>query len=229
VIRVVDLTHHLFDEMAVYPGIPQPEFRAIARVVDDGYAMSEYHLINHIGTHIDAPSHQIAGGATLDEIPLDRLITDAVTIDVSDLEAGPIDRKTLEQRAGEVREETSSLRQRKELRVGRVLDRVGILDADAPHLLIERASRGSASTAVLRSGRHDDVRSPPRQAGCGPADPREPHEPRRVAPALPGRDRADESPRLRTAGRRGVCVSVRRPKGCAPARPVGPASSGTTS
>jgi len=102
VTRVVDLTHHLFDEMAVYPGIPQPEFRAIARVTDDGYAMSEYHLINHIGTHIDAPAHQILNGNTLDEIPLERLITDAVTIDVSDLEPGPIDRATLEVRAGEV-------------------------------------------------------------------------------------------------------------------------------
>ena len=65
--------------------------------------MSEYHLINHIGTHIDAPAHQILDGATLDEIPLDRLITDAVTIDVSDLPPGPIDRETLEPRAGEVR------------------------------------------------------------------------------------------------------------------------------
>jgi len=103
VTTVVDLTHHLFDEMAVYPGIPQPTFRAIARVADDGYAMSEYHLINHIGTHIDAPAHQILDGATLDEIPLDRLITDAVTIDVSDLPPGPIDRETLEPRAAVVR------------------------------------------------------------------------------------------------------------------------------
>jgi arylformamidase len=104
VTRIVDLTHHLFDEMAVYPGIPQPEFRAIARVADDGYAMSEYHLINHIGTHIDAPAHQILDGATLDEIPLERLVTDAVTIDVSDLEPGPITREVLEPRAAGVQD-----------------------------------------------------------------------------------------------------------------------------
>ena len=88
--RVVDLTHHLFNGMAVYPGIPDPSFTAIARVEDDGYAMTEYHLLNHIGTHIDAPAHQIAGGATLDEIPLDRLVTHAVTIDVSDLPKGAV-------------------------------------------------------------------------------------------------------------------------------------------
>jgi arylformamidase len=100
--RVVDLTHPLWDEMAVYPGLPQPSFTPIARVADDGYAMTEYHLLNHIGTHIDAPAHQILDGATLDEIPLSRLVTDAVTIDVSDLPKGPVSRGVLEQRAAEV-------------------------------------------------------------------------------------------------------------------------------
>ena len=56
--------------MPVFPGLPDPSFRPIAKVEEDGYAMSEYHLLNHIGTHVDAPSHQIAGGDTLDEIGL---------------------------------------------------------------------------------------------------------------------------------------------------------------
>jgi arylformamidase len=103
VTRVVDLTHHLFNGMAVYPGIPDPSFTPIARVEQDGYAMTEYHLLNHIGTHIDAPAHQIAGGATLDEIPLDRLITHAVTIDVSDLPKGAVARAALEPRTGGIR------------------------------------------------------------------------------------------------------------------------------
>ena len=95
-VRIIDLTHYLEDDMAIYPGLPQPSFRPIARVEDDGYAMSEYHLLNHIGTHVDAPAHQIAGGDTLDEIPLDRLVTDAVTIDVSGRQPGPIPVEELE-------------------------------------------------------------------------------------------------------------------------------------
>jgi kynurenine formamidase len=67
----------------VFPGLPQPSFEPIAKVEEDGYAMTRYALLNHIGTHVDAPAHQIAGGDTLDEIPLDRLVTDAVRIDVS--------------------------------------------------------------------------------------------------------------------------------------------------
>ena len=87
---VVDLTHEFADGMPVFPGLPDPSFRPIAVVEQDGYAMSEYHLLNHIGTHVDAPAHQIAGGDTLSEIQLGRLITDAVTIDVSQRKPGPI-------------------------------------------------------------------------------------------------------------------------------------------
>jgi arylformamidase len=94
--RVVDLSHHYDNGMPLYPGLPSPSFRNIAEVERDGYAMSEYHLLNHIGTHVDAPAHQIAGGDTLDEIPLERLVADAVTVDLSSREPGPIGREELE-------------------------------------------------------------------------------------------------------------------------------------
>jgi kynurenine formamidase len=89
-VRVVDLSHHYEDGMPIFPGLPDPSFTPIARVEQDGYAMSEYHLLNHIGTHVDAPAHQIAGGDTLDDIALERLVTDAVTIDVSRRPPGAI-------------------------------------------------------------------------------------------------------------------------------------------
>jgi kynurenine formamidase len=82
--------------MPIFPGLPQPSFTPIARVEEDGYAMTDYHLLNHIGTHVDAPAHQILGGDTLDEIGLERLVTDAVTIDVSDLDPGPLTAGELE-------------------------------------------------------------------------------------------------------------------------------------
>jgi arylformamidase len=82
-VQVVDLTHAFQNGMPVFPGLPQPAFDPIAKVEEDGYAMTSYTMLNHIGTHVDAPAHQIAGGDTLDEIGLDRLVTDALTIDVS--------------------------------------------------------------------------------------------------------------------------------------------------
>ena len=101
---VVDLTHVFEDGMPVFPGLPTPSIHSIAKVEQDGYAMTELHLLNHIGTHVDAPAHQIAGGDTLDEIPFDRLVTDALTIDVSGHDPGPLPLAELEPHLADVRE-----------------------------------------------------------------------------------------------------------------------------
>ena len=102
--RIVDLSHHYADDMPLYPGLPSPSFHDFAQVERDGYAMSEYRLLNHIGTHVDFPSHQIAGGATADEIPLESLVTDAVTLDLSGRTPGAVGWSELEPLAGDLRE-----------------------------------------------------------------------------------------------------------------------------
>jgi len=103
-VRAVDLTHTFANGMPVFPGLPDPAFEAIANVEDDGYAMTSYRMLNHIGTHVDAPAHQIAGGDTLDEIGLERLVTDAVTIDVSHRDPhGPVTLAELESDIEQVR------------------------------------------------------------------------------------------------------------------------------
>jgi len=102
-VRIVDLSHHYADDMPVYPGLPRPSFAPIATVDEDGYAMSEYRLLNHIGTHVDAPCHQIAGGDTLDDLPLERLVTEAVTIDVSQRNPGALGRAELEPHLARIR------------------------------------------------------------------------------------------------------------------------------
>jgi arylformamidase len=89
-VRIVDLTQPMTNGMPVMEGIEPPQFRDLAHVEADGYAMSQYTFINHTGTHVDAPAHQIAGGETLDDIPLDRLVTEALTIDVSAHRPGPV-------------------------------------------------------------------------------------------------------------------------------------------
>jgi kynurenine formamidase len=104
VVRIVDLSHHYHDGMPIFPGLPRPSFKPIARVEEDGYAMSEYRLINHIGTHVDAPAHQVAGGDSLDEIELDRLVTYAVVLDVSNREPGSLSAGDIEPHLGKIRE-----------------------------------------------------------------------------------------------------------------------------
>jgi len=101
-VPLVDLSHEYADDMPVYPGLPSPAFNDFAEVARDGYAMSEYRLLNHIGTHVDAPAHQIAGGATLDEIPLESLVAEAVTVDLSARPAGAIGSEELEPLLGDL-------------------------------------------------------------------------------------------------------------------------------
>ena len=102
--RVLDLTHAFDNGMPVFPGLPDPSFEPIAKVEEDGYAMTRYAMLNHIGTHVDAPAHQIAGGDTLDEIALDRLVTDGVRIDVSHRDPhGPIPLEEIRAQLDDVR------------------------------------------------------------------------------------------------------------------------------
>jgi arylformamidase len=93
--RVVDLTQSMTNGMPVMEGITPPSFRNVAEVAADGYAMSQYTFVNHTGTHVDAPAHQIAGGATLDDIPLEHLVTEALTIDVTGHPPGPVGLTTI--------------------------------------------------------------------------------------------------------------------------------------
>jgi arylformamidase len=50
----------------------------------DVLTLSAYSLGAHSGTHIDAPMHFVAGGASIDQVPLDALIGPARVIDVAD-------------------------------------------------------------------------------------------------------------------------------------------------
>lgn len=92
---VIDLTQTFSNSMPRYEGIPAPSFREIATLERDGYAMTDLHFLNHLGTHVDAPAHLVPG-ATLDEVPLSRLVTQAIVLDFSSHPRGPIPRAALD-------------------------------------------------------------------------------------------------------------------------------------
>lgn len=93
--RIIDLTQELSNDMPLFPGMARPSFQDIAVVAKDGYGMSEWHLRNHIGTHVDAPTHLVEG-ETLDDIGLERLVTEAVVLDFSQHARGPLTRQEIE-------------------------------------------------------------------------------------------------------------------------------------
>lgn len=69
---MIDLTQPVNPGMQVYPGDPEVRFGAAARLAEDGVAVAALRLGTHTGTHVDAPSHLVAGGATIDQLPLSR-------------------------------------------------------------------------------------------------------------------------------------------------------------
>lgn len=78
---LIDLSHRIIGGMTVFPGDPVVTVSDAATVAADGFRVSALHLGSHTGTHVDAPAHSIADGATLEAIPLEQLIAPLVVLD----------------------------------------------------------------------------------------------------------------------------------------------------
>jgi arylformamidase len=83
-VRVFDITAPLRKDLPTWPGELGLR-RALRSDLERGdpVTVSELTLGSHTGTHIDAPSHFIAGGRTISDIDLDYLLGDAFVVDVT--------------------------------------------------------------------------------------------------------------------------------------------------
>jgi arylformamidase len=86
---IYDVTITLRAGMPTWDGEPGPCVRPIKRIGVDGEAaqVSLLTLGTHTGTHIDAPSHFIPGGAAIEALPLDALVGPCRVVEVG---AGPL-------------------------------------------------------------------------------------------------------------------------------------------
>lgn len=86
--KFIDLTHTIEESMASWDG--SCGFKStvtldyVGCTTDVKFRVMEFHLQAGIGTHIDAPSHCIPGGLTIDRLCLADLYMPCVVIDVSD-------------------------------------------------------------------------------------------------------------------------------------------------
>lgn len=78
----IDLTQPIHTGMPVYPGDPPVAVRPRVTHATHGYAATWLELGTHSGTHIDAPFHFSAEGATLDNYPLARFFGPGVVLDL---------------------------------------------------------------------------------------------------------------------------------------------------
>ena len=72
--KIYDISQEVFT-CVVFPGDPAPK-RNILNSMKNGdlYNITEFSMCAHNGTHVDAPSHFIDNGKTIDEIPLEKFV-----------------------------------------------------------------------------------------------------------------------------------------------------------
>lgn len=71
---LIDISFPYYDDMAIYPNNPRYFCYKVSDLQNgDSCNVSRIELGTHTGTHLDAPSHFMQNGMTIDQIPLDRI------------------------------------------------------------------------------------------------------------------------------------------------------------
>lgn len=103
---VVDLTHTLDINFPTFDGVQQLELETLHTLADDGYNMKRWLVVEHTGTHMDAPFH-FSDQDSADLIPVDKLVGPLVVVDISakaekdpDAQLTPDDIKAWEEKFG---------------------------------------------------------------------------------------------------------------------------------
>jgi arylformamidase len=82
--KLIDLSILINEDTPLYPGDAAPKFEKAGDLEKDGFQDCYVSFNNHIGTHIDAPSHMFKDGKNLSEIPLENFAGRGVCIKVED-------------------------------------------------------------------------------------------------------------------------------------------------
>ena len=80
--KSMDLTMPFSEKTIPVPGHPCPRLEPLTTLERDGVRNTLMTISIHTGTHIDAPSHFIEDGATIDEIPIERFRRPGVCLDL---------------------------------------------------------------------------------------------------------------------------------------------------
>ncbi len=76
--KPIDLTLTISQSIPNFPGSPQPQFISWSTIKEDGYNLELLFLSSHTGTHLDAPYHFVKNGVKIHQIPVKRLIGNAI-------------------------------------------------------------------------------------------------------------------------------------------------------
>jgi kynurenine formamidase len=80
--RVLDLSYAISEKLVPWPGDEKWfEAKVNATIEKNGYFTRSFWMLEHYGTHLDAPAHFPPGKATVDQIPVKQLFGPAVVLD----------------------------------------------------------------------------------------------------------------------------------------------------
>ncbi len=80
--KIIDISWPISEAITAYKDQKTVQCTQIKTFAKDGSRESAICFSAHTGTHVDAPSHFLRDGKTIDEIHLDRLIGKAVVLDM---------------------------------------------------------------------------------------------------------------------------------------------------
>ena len=92
--RLIDLSQPVYDGSPNCPAHPPVRSELLRDHPAHGWRVEVLTLSNHTGSHVDAPLHKVAGGASLDDIPLEHFAGAARIADLHGL--GPSTAITVE-------------------------------------------------------------------------------------------------------------------------------------
>jgi arylformamidase len=155
---IIDISRPIDPDTPVWPGDPPVLVQPVARLeAGDPAAVSRLVLGTHTGTHVDPPAHFIAGGVTVDALPLDLLVGPAVVADFSavpSIDAGALEALALP--AG-----TTRVLLKTEARAASAGS--GALTVDGARWLVERGIRvvGADTLSIEPGGEDPGAEAPP--------------------------------------------------------------------
>lgn len=80
--KAEDLTHNLVENFPTYFGDQQFWVEKKNDFAKDGFNINEWRIIEHTGTHVDAPLHFTADGRGVGELPVEDLVAPLAVIDI---------------------------------------------------------------------------------------------------------------------------------------------------
>jgi kynurenine formamidase len=89
--KVIDLTHTLTPDFPTFFGPPQLEIETVKTFEADHFQVFKWHLVEHTGTHMDAPFHFAPEGTSADKLDPSVLVVPLAVIDISEKAAADAD------------------------------------------------------------------------------------------------------------------------------------------